>query len=279
MINTFATNKKAFFLASILLTGTTVHAVTNMWYPSTSSTFSGWPTNWVAVPSLNDPKDLSSANARLDFVGDTTNACAYWASDTNYFFIRIRVAISNVTSTTFRDSHWIYIDRIDFTNGVTAAPNMPDYAISWDSQNNDPTKHGLELQTGTNLQATTYWSQMQLADSDGSGSAKIAPPDFNLTDDGYIRTIDMQPTVYLGDTTFIDFAVKWSYISANTALGKNQSWRLQLGSRNNATDHNFPQDDVAGGYSPSSVVTSSWSTVVSIQPPKPKPLPSKYMFR
>lgn len=244
-------------LALILLVRAS-DATTNMWYPSTSATFSGWPTNWVAVPSLNDPRDLSANDGRIDFVGDSINPCGYWSSNTNYFFIRMRVAISNVTSTTFRDSHWIYIDRVGYTNGAAAA-DMPDYALVWDSKNNDPTKHGLELQTGTNLTATTYWSQMSLADIDDNTSQKIAPPDFNLTGDGYIRTIDMRPTTNFGYTTFIDFAVRWSFIAANTALNTNQTWRLQFGTRNDANDHTFPQDDIAGGFGPSSVVTNSWS--------------------
>lgn len=247
---------------TLLCSALVVRATTNMWYPNTSATFSGWPTNWVAISSLNDPKELSVANARLDFVGDDQNPGAYWSSRGEYFFIRMRVAVSNVTSTTFRDSHWIYIDRVGFTNGAAAA-NMPDYAIAWDSKSNDPTKHGLELMTGTNLSATTYWSQMSLNDIDGNANTKTAPPDFNTTGDGYIRTIDMRATTNFGYTTFIDFAIKWSFLSANTALTSNQTWRLQFGSRNDATDHNFPQDDIAGGFSPNSVVTNSWANTMT----------------
>lgn len=241
-----------------------VLATTNNWYPN-STPFSGWPTNWVSIPSLNDPKELSAANARVDFVGDTSNPGAYWSSNSNYFFIRVRVAVSNVISTTFHDSHWIYIDRIGYSNGA-AAPNMPDYALVWDSKSNDSTAHGLELSTGTNLSATTYWSQLALSDIDGNSNQKISPPDIGLTGDGYLRTIDMQPTTNFGYTTFIDFAVKWSFIAANTALNTNQHWRLQFGSRNDANDHNFPQDDIAGGFSPSSVVTSSYSAVIASVP-------------
>ena len=237
-------------------------AATNEWYPGGSG-FSGWPTNWVAIPSLNDPK--GDALDRIDFVGDSFNPGAYWSSNSNYFFIRMRVAVSNVTSTTFRDAHWIYIDRVGYTNGA-AAPDMPDYALAWDTKSNDPAKHGLELMTGTNLSAKTYWSQMTLSDIDNSGSSKSAPPDFNLTGDGYLRTIDLRPTTNFGYTTYIDFAVKWSFISANTALGPNQEWRLQFGSRNDATDHNFPQDDIAGGYSPGSTVSNSYSDVIASAP-------------
>ncbi len=235
-------------------------AVTNMWYPSTTATFASWPTNWVAIPSLNDPLD-SGVVGRLDFVGDTVNPGAYWAADTQYFFIRMRVAVSNVTSTTFRDAHWVYIDRVGYTNGA-AAPDLPDYALVWDSKSNQPDQHGLELMTGTNLVAVASWKNLQLNDIDGSDTLKIAPPDFNLTGDGYIRTIDSQTTTSFGSTTFIDFAVKWSFFSANTALNTNQEWRLQFGSRNNSTDHLSPDDDIAGGFSSASPVTSSWSVLL-----------------
>ena len=242
-----------------VFTATNASATTTEWYPGGSG-FTGWPTNWIAIASLNDPVGLSAANARLDFVGDAQNPGAYWSANSNYFFIRMRVAVSNVTSTTFRDAHWIYIDRVDFTNGA-AAPNMPDYAIAWDSKNNDLSKHGLELQTGTNLSATAFWSQMQLNDSDGLSNDKAAPPDFNMSGNGYIRTIDMRPTTNFGYTTYIDFAVNWSFIRANTALNTNQEWRLQFGSRNDSTDHNFPQDDIAGGFSAASPVASSWGVL------------------
>lgn len=237
-------------------------AATNEWFPG-SSGFSGWPTNWVAMPSLNDPK--GDAVDRLDFVGDSMNPGAYWSANSNFFFVRMRVAVSNVASTTFRDSLFVYIDRMGFTNGNSVA-GAPDYALAWDSKSNDTAKHGLELMTGTNLSTTTYWSQMALDDIDGVSSQKTAPPDFNLAGDGYLRTIDMRPTTNFGYTTFIDFAVKWSFIAANTALNTNQQWRLQFGSRNDANDHNFPQDDIAGGYSPGSVVTSSYSAVMSSAP-------------
>jgi hypothetical protein len=107
---------------------------------------------------------------------------------------------------------------------------------------------------------------MQLNDIDGVSNAKTAPPDLNLTGDGYVRTIDMRPTTNFGYTTYIDIAVKWAYISSYTALNTNQEWRLQLGSRNDSTDHNFPQDDIAGGFSASSPVASSWGSLPLSRP-------------
>lgn len=262
---------------SVSLMAATLHAVTNMWYPSTSSTFTEWPTNWVALSSLNDPKEVPDTDkAKLDFVGDTNNFCAFWSSNTNYFFIRMRVAVSNVTSTTFRDSHFVYIDRVGFTNG-SASAYMPDYAIVWDSKMNDTTKHGLELLTGTNKSAVT-WGQLILSDLDDNSGSKTAPPDFNLTGDGYIRTIDEQPTVRLGFSTYIDFAVKWSFISAYTALRTNQLWRLQFGSLKESNDHAAPNMDIAGGFNTSSAITNSWSETINFMPAYTKPLPTKYMF-
>ncbi|HNX35955.1 MAG TPA: hypothetical protein PKM57_15100 [Kiritimatiellia bacterium] len=249
-------------LSWVMLVVCGVSAATNEWYPGGSG-FTGWPTNWVAMPSLNDPK--GDAIARLDFVGDSFNPGAYWSANSNYFFVRMRMAVSNVIDTTYRDSIFIYIDRVGFTNGNSTAGN-PDYALAWDSKSNHTAKHGLELMTGTNLSAVTDWRKMALDDIDASSSQKIAPPDFNLTGDGYLRTIDMRPTTNFGYTTYIDFAVKWSFISANTALNTNQQWRIQFGSRNDANDHNFPQDDIAGGYSPGSVVTSAYSSAIASLP-------------
>jgi hypothetical protein len=246
------------------LASTHAGAVTNEWFPGGSG-FTGWPTNWIAISNLNDPVDLSAANKRLDFVGDAANPGAYWSANSNYFFIRMRVAVSNVTSSTFRDVHWIYIDRVDFTNG-TAGASMPDYAITWDSLNNNVTKHGLELQTGTNLSSKTSWNEVQLNDIDGTSSSKVAPPDFNRTGDGYIRTIDMRATTNFGNTTYIDFAVKWSFVRANTALNTNQEWRIQFGSSNNSDDHSAPTDDIAGGYALSSPEKSSWGGIPLSQP-------------
>ncbi len=196
------------------------------------------------------------------------NPGAYWGENKDYLFIRMRVAISNAVAGTFHDSHWIYIDRVGFTNG-TAQGGMPDYALVWDSKSGDVSKHGLEMQTGTNLSATTYWSQMSLADIDGSMGGKTAPPDINTNGNGFIRTVDMQATTNFGFTTFIDFAVSWSYLSSNTVLGRGQSWRLQFGDRNDANDHNFPQDDIAGGASAGSVVTNSWSDPAGITSAEP----------
>jgi hypothetical protein len=254
-------------LLTVMATVPCLHGATNAWYPAEGVNWGGWPSTWTAIPSLNDPKDLTDANARLDFVGDAQNPCGYWAANSNYFFVRMRVAVSNVTATTFRDSHWVYVDRIDFTNG-SAAKGLPDYAFAWDSKNADITKHGLELNTGSNQTATT-WSTLALDDIDGSTGGKVAPPDFNLSGDGYIRTVDQVPTANFGYTTFIDIAVKWSFLSASTALASNQQWRIQFGSRNDSTDHNAPTDDIAGGFAPTNAITNSYSAVILVAPSVP----------
>jgi hypothetical protein len=65
------------------------------------------------------------------------------------------------------------------------------------------------------------------------------------TTDGYVRTVDGQSTSAFGDTTFIDFAVSWDYLTTQTLLGPNQTWRVTFSSIANATDHNA-FDDVSG---------------------------------
>jgi hypothetical protein len=88
-------------------------------------------------------------------------------------------------------------------------------------------------------------------DIDGNNATKVAPPDFGLTNgNGYIRILNNQSTTNFGNTTFVDFAISWNYLTTNTTLAKNQNWNIQLGSITNANDHNFIDYDVAGNLSP-----------------------------
>lgn len=124
-----------------------------------------------------------------------------------------------------------------------------DYAFMWDSQSNDQDNHGLELGIPRDNGAT--WAATRMNDRDGNNGKKLAPPDFGLSNgDGYVRIVNGQSTTNFGTTTFVDFAIKWSYLSTNSTLGKGQSWNIQLGSINNANDHNWIDYDVAGGLAP-----------------------------
>ena len=228
--------------------------------------YSSWPDSWTSLTSLNDPDD--GVTAELDFVGDSSNAGAYFAMDDNYIYFRIRMDIGSVTAATYRDSVGIMIDQA----GVGTA-GRPDYAFMWDSKGEEtnPGEHGLEM---TELDTLgNSWNLTKFDDVDGSASKKFAPPDFSTSlGDGYIRLVDGQATVNFGDTTFIDYAVSWSYLvnKSGTTLNTNQTWYIQLGSINNATDHNNISTDIAGGYSPASLVTSSWSDPIYTDPSGPE---------
>lgn len=205
---------------------------------SYGGTYTGWPTTWVALNSLNDPDDALS-NERIDFVGDSSAPGVYYTSNSDYLFFRVRVDDGTVTE--FSDTHLILIDQGQ--NGTL------DYAFMWDTQSNDQTNHGLEFGIPGTVGGT--WATTNMNDLDSSNGQKIAPPDFGLSNgDGYIRILNGQPTTNFGTTTFIDFAISWSYLTAHTTLGKGETWNIQLGSINNANDHGWIDDDVAGGVAP-----------------------------
>jgi hypothetical protein len=222
-------------------------------------TYANWPSDasWRPVNSLNDPNDGLTKTC-IDFVGDTTNPGAYTYSDGTYLYFRVRVRCSTAA---FADTIMVLIDRI----GWGSADGSPDYAITWDSQSMDNTKHGLEMSISNTV--GTSWGAVRMEDVDGTSASKVAPPDFAAPGgtDGYIRTVDNQSTTNFGNTTFVDFAVKWSYLSANTGLAKGQTWKIQLGSIDNANDHNLIRYDIAGNTSPS-VVGLVWSSPLSSDP-------------
>lgn len=209
-------------------------------------TKSTWPadSDWKAITSLNDPHDASASHEACDFVGDATNPGAYLFSDSNYWYLRVRVDEGIVGSGTVQDAILILIDN--------TGDSQPDYAFSWDAKSASITQHGLELQIPDTIGST--WSNTQMKDIDGDPARKVSPPDFALPatgTDGYIRTVDSVSTTNFGTTTYIDFAVSWSFLSTNTTLTKTQAWKIQLGSIANSTDHNNIDCDVAGGKAPS----------------------------
>lgn len=236
-------------------------------------TYASWPTNWVALNSLNDPTD-GVAHPESDFVGDTTNSGAYYARNSDYVFFRMRVQIDTVIpGTTFHNAHFVLINLIgsNYVSGALQAgtdDGNPDYAFTWDSKSNDNTKHGLEMSVRSVIGVD--WKSTRMDDVDGDAGKK-GTNDINglisgstyRTTDGYVRTIDQAGTTNFGMTTVIDYAVKWSYLQTYTGLTSNQQWRVALASIDNATDHNPLTTDIAGGATPSSLVTQGWSTVYS----------------
>jgi len=94
--------------------------------------------------------------------------------------------------------------------------------------------------------------------------------------DGYVRSIDGQSTTNFGNTTFIDFAVSWDYLTTRTAdpiagrigLAKDQQWKIAVASINNATDQSTFNADIGGGASTTdSVTTTGWSGPISVPEP------------
>ncbi len=232
-------------------------------------TYADWPTNWVPVNALNDPDD-GLANVQLDFVGDAANPGAYYASNTEYVFFRQRVDLDTASAmSVFHDAHLVLIDLAgqDYNTTTKAlqsgSDGYPDYGFAWDSKSNDNTKHGLEMVVRST--AATYWNGINMDDIDYSVGQKLAN-DINgggRTTDGYLRVIDQQSTTVFGGTTYIDYAVKWSYLQAYTGLTSNQVWRVAFGSISDATDHNNLNADISGGASPASLSTNGWAQIRS----------------
>lgn len=212
-------------------------------------TYASWPGTWTAIPGLDDPVDLGVSDARIDFVGNTGSGypCGYIAYDSNFVYFRMRVDEGSIpNNTTYHDSLFVIIDRVGY-----GTANAPDYGIVWDAKG-VTSSHGIELLIP--LTTGTTWGGTRLQDLDGSSGQKINP-DINrepgyLTDQGYIRTVDSQSTANFGTTTFVDFAVRWNYLSRNSTLAQGQTWRIQFGSIADKNDHNVISADVAGGTNP-----------------------------
>jgi len=222
--------------------------------------YGGWSTNWNAISGINDPID-PLAEGRLDFVGDGNNPGGYYAADANYVYFRVQVHDSAPASNVWNGTLMVMIDLMG-----QGASNVPEYSFAWDTRQDAP-NHGLELQV-SNLWGTS-WSNVRMADRDGSNGQKIAPPDFSLSGgDGYVRTVDSQASTNFGLTTYVDIAASWSFLRANTTLNTGQLWRVQFGSINLANDHNVIDYDVAGGVNPSDANSiQTWSSAIMVPEP------------
>lgn len=228
-------------LALFLLTGGIVSSMAGTYDLYNNYSNVAWPSTWTAVSGLTDVKgDVDGGGAknipRLDFVGSASTPVAYWASSSSYLYFRVRVAFpttSAVSKSTWADSFTVMIDRKNW--GVT---NSPDYGFAWDAKSASDSSHGLEMQT--NATKFSDWSTVQFSDLDGNAGQKL-PNDINSsgrTTDGYMRAVTLNSTVDFGDTTYIDYAIAWSYLSNYTSLRKDQTWRMALADFQDATDHN-----------------------------------------
>lgn len=201
-----------------------------------------WPAHWTEITALRDGADAGTA-PRLDF---TTNALGqgtvYWAKDEYYVYFRLRLNIATVDVNTYRDVIWIYINKVGYGSAVA------DYAIAWDSKSDDNAKHGVEMQV---YYRGTTWSTIEFDDIDGTAGSKLAN-DINggsRTTDGYLRILSNLSGVDT-NTSFIDWAVSWTYLETYTDLRKTDVWYMTVGCKNSSTDHNtlgtYPASDLTG---------------------------------
>lgn len=263
---------KAVLLA--LMAAPALHAATLAYYGPAAGPdgTNAWPTTWVPIASLNDGADTGLAG-KVDFVGDAQNPGFFVAESPTYLFFRMRVNTASAPLGTFTDAHKVLIDVVGWNYPGTGQEGYPDYALAWDSKSNDPTQHGLEMQIAAATTGPT-WGDVKMGDLDSSPGQKKSPPDINTSGEGFVRTVDGQTSASLGgDTTFIDFAVSKLYLQTQTPDILTHDLRFQLGSITFATDHNALSADIAGGYSLTSNVTTSWS---SIQPATTVPEPSTF---
>ncbi|HOW97969.1 MAG TPA: hypothetical protein P5567_12835 [Kiritimatiellia bacterium] len=129
--------------------------------------FNQWPSVWTPILSLNDGDNAKTEC--LDFVGDNSNPGAYMANENGYLFFRMRVDEGTITSGTYADNIWIYIDRLGYNYGGNA-DGQPDYALAWDTQKS----HGLEFQTWS--ANGNSWNIEAMNDIDATPGSKSCSP-------------------------------------------------------------------------------------------------------
>ncbi len=228
---------------------------------------------WKALYGNDEPND-GLANVEIDFVGNSNSPGLYWADDGTYVFFRFRVAAATADASKFTDAHHVLIDVVGYEYGrgfvSDETEKLPDYSIAWDSKSNQPDDHGLEM-THISVKGS-LWNGINMDDLDGNNAKKLVNDinDDGRTADGYVRTMDTQGTIDFGDTTFVDYAVSWSYLTTYTDLAKDQTWNITVASVANATDHNNLTGDIGGGATPTDPYTVGWfSTTPLLVIPEP----------
>ncbi|HYN77956.1 MAG TPA: PEP-CTERM sorting domain-containing protein [Lamprocystis sp. (in: g-proteobacteria)] len=257
--------------------------------------FPNWPTSWTPIPGLNDPVDGGLA-AKVDFVGDATDPGGYFANEGGYLFFRMRVNEGTVIGTypsatrTFQDSLMVLIDVVGATINTGTGlltptetdenQRKPDYGFAWDARLN-PVGHGLEMQRGSGTFIYQgNWNTASMEDLDNSAGSKLVN-DINgvggaRSGDGYVRTIDGQATTNFGSTSYIDYAVSWSYLQSYTGLLPSQTWNITFASIFEDNDHSDFKYDIAAGATANTPVTSSefgWTPFPPAAVPAPASLP------
>ncbi len=232
----------SFALALAVLPATSALAAVATQY---GGAFASWPADasWIPIASLNDPNDKLS-KSHLDIVGDTTNPAVYHFVTDTYWYARVRMDYGGAVTTNspFTDTVGVYLDY--------NRDGALDYGLVWDTKAKPTTAHGLGLQVPKDEGKS--WSKTRLSDLDKDANKKVAPPDLGLTNgDGFVRTVTGVSTTNFGLTTYLDFAVKCSYLAANSKLRcTGQSWNIMVGTSDDSNSQNFVKYDVAGAASP-----------------------------
>jgi len=96
----------------------------------------------------------------------------------------------------------------------------------------------------------TVWENSSSANINGNTSTKITPPDINTTADGFIHSVEGQPSYSMGsDMTFIDFVSSQSHLQTESPDILTRDLGLQLTSINNETEDYAINADIARGFS------------------------------
>ena len=240
-------------------------------YPDDGTTAYGvWPTDSQWTPISVESEGYKGSSSVIDFVGNATYPGMYTCVANGYWYFRVRVAYSgDVVAGTFNGN----------TVMVLLDPNGdadPDWAFAWDREGGggDADKqHGLEMQVFNS--SSSIWNNVRMQDYDGNSGQKLVPPDIarvtspTTGNQGYIRTVDHQSTATWGDTTFIDYAIKQSYLETYKTSGPSTfpsitlpqvgtSYYVQVASISGANDHNFVNFDVGRGKELDSTVSGGW---------------------
>lgn len=268
-----------------------VQAASYCHYPAQASgdcTGITWPTTWIPVDSRTERSDGTTAGDLYNFVGNLANPGIYYAKNGSYFFVRMRLFYNGtITANSFDASKgtiWAYLKTDNL------ATNTPNFALAFDIANypTNNNTHGLEMERYSTGSAT--WGEITMDDVDGSNSKKYSPPFGSGTAgdidgepggtatfsraEGFIRTVDNVACTVGTDSvcdaghdyhTFLDFAVKCSYLTSDADLPNlctAGGVRILAAAINNKNDHSAlgatsTNSDISSGLSLSAAPASS----------------------
>lgn len=249
VILTLCVSRRVGVVLAVLLAGVlagTAHAAAIITTVGNQSNIT-WPTAWNAITGFGNEAGSATHSLEFDLVGTSTGprSMGYWACSPTYVFFRVRIDKPTDLWAGTAGSVFVFIDNSSADSGN----NIPDWGFVWDARDNSTAlaQHGLEMQqidhTGGEQKR---WSETDMKDVDANPAAKGAS-DINGDSraDGYVNAHNTTDYDTNGDA-LIDIAVKWNYLSAYTGLKQQQNWRIAIGSRKDAADHDYITWDVGG---------------------------------